>query len=330
MDVDASPGRPRPGASTRLYLPEHTHIPVSRRTPAAHRRRRAARGVQAHARPVRRRLAAAAAVTDRAPARHRHRPRRPARADRHGQGHRHPRPHQRRAGGARRRLRLERGRDRGPRRRRAPSAGPRAREHVLAMQALWADDVAGFDGRARARSNRAGRGPSRCSAGRVARAPRRRLGPQAVRPHRRVRRRLDQDRPAEHHLEGHARRVAGGRRHRPVRVGLELRPLRTDLRRTHGPCLEGWTTLAALAQATCIRVGCQVTGMPYRQPAVLANMAATVDIIRDGRLELGLGAGWNEEEGRRVRHRPAAAQGALRPLRRGCRGDRAPALSQGG
>ncbi len=64
-----------------------------------------------------------------------------------------------------------------------------------------------------------------------------------------------------------------------------------------GPNLEGWTTLAALAQATSrIRVGCQVTGMIYRHPAVLANMAATTDIISGGRLELGVGAGWNEME----------------------------------
>lgn len=64
-----------------------------------------------------------------------------------------------------------------------------------------------------------------------------------------------------------------------------------------GPCLEGWSTLTALAQATSrIRVGVLVTGMPYRHPAVLANMAATVDIISNGRLELGLGAGWNQEE----------------------------------
>ncbi|HKE66247.1 MAG TPA: LLM class F420-dependent oxidoreductase [Micromonosporaceae bacterium] len=64
-----------------------------------------------------------------------------------------------------------------------------------------------------------------------------------------------------------------------------------------GPCLEGWVTLTALAQATTrLRVGNLVTGIHYRHPAVLANMAATLDIISGGRLELGIGAGWNEEE----------------------------------
>jgi len=64
-----------------------------------------------------------------------------------------------------------------------------------------------------------------------------------------------------------------------------------------GPNLEAWSMLAALAEATSrIRLGCQVTGMIYRHPAVLANIAATTDIISDGRLELGLGAGWNEME----------------------------------
>ena len=64
-----------------------------------------------------------------------------------------------------------------------------------------------------------------------------------------------------------------------------------------GPCLEGWTMLAALAQATTrLRLGTLVTGIHYRHPAVLANMVATTDIISGGRLELGIGAGWNEQE----------------------------------
>ncbi|MFI5632600.1 LLM class F420-dependent oxidoreductase [Streptomyces sp. NPDC051664] len=63
------------------------------------------------------------------------------------------------------------------------------------------------------------------------------------------------------------------------------------------PRLEGWTTLTALAQATRrLRMGTLVSGIHYRHPAVLANMAATLDIISGGRLELGLGAGWNEQE----------------------------------
>jgi F420-dependent oxidoreductase-like protein len=64
-----------------------------------------------------------------------------------------------------------------------------------------------------------------------------------------------------------------------------------------GPCLDGWITLTALAQATRrLRLGTLVTGIHYRHPAVLANMVATLDIVSNGRLELGIGAGWNEEE----------------------------------
>ena len=64
-----------------------------------------------------------------------------------------------------------------------------------------------------------------------------------------------------------------------------------------GPCMEGWITLTALAQATRrLRLGTLVTGIHYRHPAVLANMAATLDIVSGGRLEIGIGAGWNEEE----------------------------------
>jgi F420-dependent oxidoreductase-like protein len=66
-----------------------------------------------------------------------------------------------------------------------------------------------------------------------------------------------------------------------------------------GPCLEGWTLLAALAQATKrLRLGCLVTGVTYRHPAMLAKIATTVDIISNGRLELGIGAAWHEFEHR--------------------------------
>ena len=62
-------------------------------------------------------------------------------------------------------------------------------------------------------------------------------------------------------------------------------------------CMEGWITLTALLQETQrLRGGVLVTGMIYRHPGVLASMASTLDITSRGRLELGLGAGWNEEE----------------------------------
>jgi F420-dependent oxidoreductase-like protein len=61
--------------------------------------------------------------------------------------------------------------------------------------------------------------------------------------------------------------------------------------------MEAWVTLTALAANTSrVRVGCMVHGTPYRHPAVTANMAATLDIVSGGRLNLGLGAGWHEGE----------------------------------
>jgi F420-dependent oxidoreductase-like protein len=65
------------------------------------------------------------------------------------------------------------------------------------------------------------------------------------------------------------------------------------------PTLEAWTSLAAMAAVVRrARVSCLVAGVTYRNPAVLANMAVTVDHISGGRLDFGLGAGWHEAEHR--------------------------------
>ena len=63
------------------------------------------------------------------------------------------------------------------------------------------------------------------------------------------------------------------------------------------PALECWTSLTALAQRTHrIRFGPLVSPMTFRHPALLARMAAAVDGLSDGRLVLGVGAGWNQAE----------------------------------
>lgn len=62
-------------------------------------------------------------------------------------------------------------------------------------------------------------------------------------------------------------------------------------------CLEAWTLLAALARDTrTIRLGLMVGCQSYRNPALLAKIAAGVDRISGGRLEFGIGAGWKELE----------------------------------
>jgi F420-dependent oxidoreductase-like protein len=63
------------------------------------------------------------------------------------------------------------------------------------------------------------------------------------------------------------------------------------------PMLEGWSTLAALARETTrVRLGTLVTGVTYRNPALVAKMATTLDVISGGRAILGMGAAWNDEE----------------------------------
>ncbi|MEM2123439.1 MAG: LLM class F420-dependent oxidoreductase [Candidatus Bathyarchaeia archaeon] len=66
---------------------------------------------------------------------------------------------------------------------------------------------------------------------------------------------------------------------------------------TERPFLECWTTLSALTQCTRkIRLGPLVSCNSFRHPSLLAKMAATVDLLSLGRLELGIGAGWFEDE----------------------------------
>jgi F420-dependent oxidoreductase-like protein len=85
------------------------------------------------------------------------------------------------------------------------------------------------------------------------------------------------------------------------RVGLDwasvfdhFMPIQAD---PSGPCFEGLTLLSAMAAWTeRLRCGVVVVGATYRHPALLANIAVTIDHVSGGRLELGVGAAWYELE----------------------------------
>ncbi|MFB9377817.1 LLM class F420-dependent oxidoreductase [Kineococcus gynurae] len=68
---------------------------------------------------------------------------------------------------------------------------------------------------------------------------------------------------------------------------------------TDQPTHEAWTLMAALAASTSrVRLGQMCTCMGYRNPAYLAKVAATIDVVSGGRVEMGIGAGWYEHEWR--------------------------------
>jgi F420-dependent oxidoreductase-like protein len=85
------------------------------------------------------------------------------------------------------------------------------------------------------------------------------------------------------------------------RLGFDSAWLYDHFHTYHKPVLETtfecWTSMAALARETSrIRLGQMVTCNSYRNPALLAKEASTVDVMSNGRLDFGIGAGWYEHE----------------------------------
>ncbi|MGR0221448.1 LLM class F420-dependent oxidoreductase [Agromyces sp. ZXT2-6] len=91
-------------------------------------------------------------------------------------------------------------------------------------------------------------------------------------------------------------------------------PVASDTEATH----EAWSLMSAYAASTSrVRLGQMCTCMAYRNPAYLAKVAATADLISGGRIEMGIGAGWYEHEWRAYGYGFPDAPARLRALREG-------------
>jgi F420-dependent oxidoreductase-like protein len=91
-------------------------------------------------------------------------------------------------------------------------------------------------------------------------------------------------------------------------------PVPSDTEATH----EAWSLMSAFAASTSrVRLGQMCTCMSYRNPAYLAKVAATADLISGGRIEMGIGAGWYEHEWRAYGYGFPDAPARLRMLREG-------------
>ncbi len=87
-----------------------------------------------------------------------------------------------------------------------------------------------------------------------------------------------------------------------------------------GPCMENWTLLSALSQhIKRARIGALVNSNTYRNPCLTAKMAATLDHVSGGRLNLGLGAGWYELEHQSFGIDFKTVRGRLEALDESCR-----------
>jgi F420-dependent oxidoreductase-like protein len=86
-----------------------------------------------------------------------------------------------------------------------------------------------------------------------------------------------------------------------------------------GPTLECFSVLAGLATSVPgVRLGSLVAGNTYRHPAVLANMVSTIDVLSGGRMVLGIGAGWQENEHRAYGIEFSDVKGRLARLEEAC------------